>query len=55
MVFYSTPAAARKSSSEITPSTDWREYSRQSWRSLLKLHFEIADYLRARSSLWGSS
>jgi hypothetical protein len=37
---------------------DWRAYWRvhgTSWRSLIELHFEICDRLRATSSLWGSS
>jgi len=40
------------------PSTlDWREFRRAhgtSWRSLIELHFEICDRLRASSS-WRSS
>jgi len=40
------------------PSTlDWREFWRvhgTSWRSLIELHFEICDRLRASSS-WRSS
>jgi len=36
----------------------WREYWRvhgANWRSLIELHFEICDRLRASSSLWCSS
>jgi hypothetical protein len=54
MPSYNILTAAIKSPEIIAPSTDWRERSRQSWRNLLKLHFEVADYLRASSSLWGS-
>jgi hypothetical protein len=41
------------------PSTsDWREYWRVhgiSWRSVIRLHFEIVDSLRPKSSLWVST
>jgi len=60
MPSYNIAVAASKSSAEITtiPSTgccpaDWREFWRvhgTSWRSLIELHFEICDRLRASSS-----
>jgi hypothetical protein len=41
----------------ITSTTDWRAYwQRQGvdWRSVIKLHVEICDRLRASSSWWSS-
>jgi hypothetical protein len=42
----------------ISSTADAREFWRVhgvTWHSLIKLHFEIVDRLRANSSLWASS
>jgi hypothetical protein len=41
----------------LSSALDWREYWRRQgvdWRSVIKLHVEICDRLRASSSWWSS-
>jgi hypothetical protein len=53
---YSTETPPCKAFETTLPSTlDWRDFWRvhgTSWRSLIDLHFQICDRLRATSSSW---
>jgi hypothetical protein len=59
MSFLLSSSGLFKPEAATLPSTvDWRAFCRvrgTSWRSVIDLHFEICDRLRASSSSWRSS